>query len=412
MTSRPPVYMDCHATTPVDPRVLEAMLPWFSERFGNPASRQHSFGWTADEAVGRAREAISRAIGAAPREIVFTSGATEANNLAIRGMAGALRRKGKHIVTVKTEHHAVLDVCRSLEKEGWSITRLDVDADGLLDPAAVAAAITPATVLVSVMLANNEIGTIQPAAEIGAICRSKGVAFHTDATQAVGKIPVNVAALNADLLSMSAHKAYGPKGAGFLYVRRGTGVTLPEPLLEGGGQEGGLRSGTLNVPGIVGCARAIEIAVAEMDAEAARLSSWRDAMLAAWRESPGDVRLNGHPVKRLPNNLNVCFAGVEDNVLMMSMKDIAVSSGSACSSSKPEPSHVLAAIGIPRALTGTAIRFGLGRFTTADEVSYVTKRVADEVTRLRALRGGTRPAGNGGNHEVLIDHQTQRTARP
>jgi cysteine desulfurase len=380
--------MDYHATTPVDPRVLEAMMPWFTERFGNPASRQHSHGWTADEAVGRARAAVAKAIGAAAREIVFTSGATEANNLALRGMRAALRKRGGHIVTARSEHPSVLDVCRRLEREGCTLSVLGVDGDGLVDPAAVAAAITPQTVLVSVMLANNEIGTIQPVAEIGAICRSKGVPFHTDATQAVGRIPVDVAAMNVDLLTMSAHKAYGPKGVGFLYVRRGAGLPLPEPLVEGGGQEGGLRSGTLNVPGIVGLARALELAVAEMDAEAARHSGWRDEMLRAWQDAPGRIRLNGHPSKRLPNNLNVCFPGVEDNVLMMSMKDIAVSAGSACSSSKPESSHVLSAIGLSREMAGSAIRFGLGRFTTRDEVDYVIRRVAEEVTRLRGLRAG------------------------
>jgi cysteine desulfurase len=391
--------MDYHATTPVDPRVLEAMMPWFTERFGNPASRQHSQGWTADEAVGTAWAAVATAIGAAAREIVFTSGATEANNLAIKGIAAALRNKGGHIVTVRTEHHAVLDVCRKLEKGGCTVTWLGVDADGLVDPGDVAAAITPQTVLVSVMLANNEIGTIQPVAEIGAICRSRGVAFHTDATQAVGRIPVDVVSLNVDLLSMSAHKVYGPKGVGFLYVRRSAGLPLPECQVEGGGQEGGLRSGTLNVPGIVGCARAIEIGVAEMDGESARLSKWRDEMFAAWQDAPGRIRLNGHPTRRLPNNLNVCFPGVEDTVLMMSMKDVAVSSGSACSSSKPEPSHVLAALGVPREMGGSAIRFGLGRFTTGEEVSYVTRRVAGEVARLRALRGGS-PAGRSGKMQT------------
>lgn len=381
--------MDYHATTPVDPRVLEAMLPWFTERFGNPASRQHSPGWTADGAVTRARATIAGAIGATPREIVFTSGATESNNLAIKGMTSALRRRGSHIVTVRTEHHAVLDVCRRLEKDGVRVTRLGVDGDGLVDPEAVAAAITPETVLVSVMLANNEIGTIQPVAEIGEICRSKRIPFHTDATQAVGRIRVDVAALKVDLLSMSAHKAYGPKGTGFLYVRRGVNLPLPESQIDGGGQEGGLRSGTLNVPGIVGCAKAIEVAVGEMDAEATRLAALRDGMFRSWQASPGDVRLNGHPSRRLPNNLNVCFPGVEDAVLMMSMKDVAVSSGSACSSSKPEPSHVLAALGLPRELAGSAIRFGLGRFTTAEEAEYVTRRVDEEVTRLRGLRRAT-----------------------
>jgi cysteine desulfurase len=382
------IYMDYHATTPVDPRVLEAMLPYFTKHFGNPSSRQHRAGWEADEAVGRARTAVAEAIGASPREIVFTSGATEANNLALKGTAAALRSRGEHIVTVRTEHNSVLDVCRRLERGGLRVTYLDVDADGLLDPAAVAAAITGETILVSVMLANNEIGTLQPLEEIGRICRSRGVLLHTDATQAVGKVPVDVERLRVDLLSMSAHKVYGPKGVGFLYVRRSGSRPLPVSQNDGGGQEGGLRSGTLNVPGIVGCAKAVGIATAEMDSEAARLSAWRDGMFRSWQETPGGVRLNGHPTRRLPNNLNVSFPGVEDTVLMMSMKDVALSSGSACSSSKPEASHVLAALGLGRELAGSAVRFGLGRFTTGEEVEYVTRRVAEEVARLRAIRGG------------------------
>ncbi len=382
------IYMDYQATTPVDPRVVEAMIPYFTERFGNPASRQHRMGWVASEAVERARAAVAGSIGAAPREIIFTSGATESNNLALRGMAAALRNRGDHIVTVRTEHRSVLDVCRRLGKDGFRVTCLDVDGDGLVDPAAVSAAITDSTILVSVMLANNEIGTLQPVDEIGEICRERGVVFHTDATQAVGKIPVDVGALKVDLLSMSAHKIYGPKGVGFLYVRRGGSKPLPVSQADGGGHEGGVRSGTLNVPGIVGCARALEIASAEMPAEAERHSRWRDAMLRAWESSPGHVRLNGHPTRRLPNNLNVSFPGVEDNLLMMSMKDIAVSSGSACSSSTPEPSHVLRALGLSAALAGSAVRFGLGRFTTEAEVARVTERVAAEVSRLRALRTG------------------------
>ncbi|HLF13675.1 MAG TPA: cysteine desulfurase family protein [Bacteroidota bacterium] len=381
------VYMDYHATTPVDPRVMEAMLPYFTERFGNPASRQHRQGWVAGEAVERARASVARTIGAAAREVVFTSGATEANNLALKGMSATLQKRGDHIITVRTEHNSVLDVCRKLEKNGFRVTYLDVDGDGLVDPGDVAGAITGKTILVSVMLANNEIGTLQPVGEIGAICRSRGVAFHTDATQAVGKIPVDVGSLQVDLLAMSAHKVYGPKGVGFLYIRRTGSRLAPVSQIDGGGHEGGLRSGTLNVPGIVGCARALELAAAEMEAEGLRLSGWRDEMLRAWETSPGDVRLNGHPTRRLPNNLNVSFPGVEDNLLMMNMKDVAVSTGSACSSSKPEPSHVLSALGLPRGVAGSAIRFGLGRFTTEEEVRYVTGRVAEEVMRLRELRG-------------------------
>ncbi len=386
------VYMDNHATTPVDPRVVDAMIPFFTEHFGNAASRQHRAGWVAGEAVEKARASVAGTIGAQSREIVFTSGATEANNLALKGMSATMRNRGDHIITVRTEHHSVLDVCHRLRKEGFRVTFLDVDADGLVNPGDVASAITDTTILVSVMLANNEIGTLQPLAEIGAICRSRGVTFHTDATQAVGKVPVNVDALQVDLLSMSAHKAYGPKGVGFLYVRRGPSRPLPSPQADGGGQEGGLRSGTLNVPGIVGCAKAVEIAVSEMEAEGLRLSRWRDEMFRAWQASPGGVRLNGHATRRLPHNLNVSFAGVEDSVLMMSMKDVAVSSGSACSSSKPEPSHVLAALGLRREEAGSAIRIGLGRFTTAEDVEYTTRRVAEEVTRLRGLHErGRRP---------------------
>ncbi len=386
------IYMDYQATTPVDPRVVEAMLPYFTERFGNPASRQHRQGWIASEAVERARATVAASIGAAPREIVFTSGATESNNLALRGMAAALRNRGDHIVTVRTEHRSVLDVCRKLSGSGFRVTFLDVDGDGLVDPRELSAAITGSTILVSVMIANNEIGTVQPVEEIGSICRERGVVFHTDATQAVGKVPVDVIRLNADLLSMSAHKIYGPKGVGFLYVRRAGTRPLPVPQADGGGHEGGVRSGTLNVPGIVGCARALEIAGAEMAAEAARHSRWRDEMLRAWESSPGDIRLNGHPTRRLPNNLNVSFPGVEDTLLMMSMKDVAVSSGSACSSSTPEPSHVLRALGLPRAIAGSAVRFGIGRFTTEADVRHVTRRVAEEVTRIRGLRTGRRPS--------------------
>jgi len=376
------VYMDNHATTPVDPRVLESMLPWFTENFGNAASRQHRFGWAAEEAVDRARTTIARTIGADPREIVFTSGATESNNLAIRGVAE--NRDGGHIVTVRTEHSAVLDVCAKLERRGFRVTRLDVDQDGLVDPSAVRDAITDRTVLVSVMMANNEIGTIQPVAAIGEICRAAGVPFHTDATQAVGKIPVDVAALKVDLLSFSAHKVYGPKGVGGLYVRRGKPAVRLVSQMDGGGHEGGLRSGTLNVPGIVGCARALEIAAAEMDAESVRLVRLRDGMLDLWRRDPGEVELNGHPLRRLPNNLNVSFLGIENDVLMMNMKDIAVSSGSACTTGKAEPSHVLSSLGLPPDRLRSAVRFGLGRFTTAEDAQYVAGRVSDEVTRMRA----------------------------
>ncbi len=400
------VYMDYHATTPVDPRVLEAMLPYFTDHFGNASSNQHRAGWMAAEAVDKARASVARSIGAESREIVFTSGATEANNLALKGMGATLRNRGDHIVTIRTEHHSVLDVCHRLRKDGFNVTVLDVDGDGLVNPADVGEAITGSTILVSVMLANNEIGTLQPVAEIGAICRSRGVMLHTDATQAVGKVPVDVGALQVDLLSMSAHKVYGPKGVGFLYVRRTGSRTLPAPQVDGGGQEGGLRSGTLNVPGIVGCARALEIATAEMGAEGLRLAALRDGMFRAWQESPGGIRLNGHPTRRLPNNLNVSFAGVEDSVLMMSMKDIAVSAVSACSSAKPEPSHVLTALGLRREEAGSAIRLGLGRFTTAEEVDYVTRRVAEEVTRQRGLRATGRRTEHVSTTPSITTEQT------
>ncbi len=376
------VYLDNHATTPVDPRVLESMLPWFTENFGNAASRQHRFGWAAEEAVDRARSAVARAIGADAREIVFTSGATESNNLAIRGVAGG--REGGHIVTVRTEHSSVLDVCAKLERRGYRVTRLAVDEEGLVDPSAVRDAITDGTVLVSVMLANNEIGTIQPLRAIGEICRAAGVLMHTDATQAVGKIPVDVASLNVDLLSLSAHKVYGPKGVGCLYIRRGKPAVRIVSQMDGGGHEGGLRSGTLNVPGIIGLGRALEIATAEMEGESARLALLRDEMLGRWLREPGGVALNGHPDRRLPNNLNVSFIGVENDVLMMNMKDVAFSSGSACTTGKPEPSHVLSALGLPQDRLRSAVRFGLGRFTTAEDARYAAGRVAEEVTRLRA----------------------------
>jgi cysteine desulfurase len=391
MTARP-VYMDYHATTPVDPRVLDAMLPWFTEEFGNPASRQHRFGWAAEAAVDRARATVAGTIGADPREIVFTSGATESNNLAIRGVAAA--RDGGHLITVRTEHRAVLDVCAKLGRKGYEVTVLDVDRDGMVDPSAVRKAITGKTVLVSVMLANNEIGTIQPLAAIGEICREAGIPLHTDATQAVGKIPVDVASLKVDLLYLSAHKVYGPKGVGCLYVRRGKPALRIVSQMDGGGHEGGLRSGTLNVPGIVGCARALELAAAEMRDESARLAHLRDGMIGSWRTNPGHVELNGHPALRLPNNLNVSFIGADSSALMMNMKDVAVSSGSACTTGTPEPSHVLSALGLSPERLRSAIRFGLGRFTTGEEVRFVTERVATEVGRLRAASGrGTAAVG-------------------
>ena len=379
-----PVYLDCHATTPADPRVVEAMLPFFTERFGNPASRQHRFGWVADEAVESGRAAIARALGAETREIIFTSGATESNNLAIKGIAHARRPGGGVIVTVRTEHKSVLDSFKALEKEGFRTLLLPVDGEGLVDPEAVRGALTTDTLLVSVMTANNEIGTIQNIAAIGEICRSRGVVFHTDAAQALGKIPLDVRAMNVDLLSFTGHKLYGPKGVGGLYVRGGEPRLRLAQMIDGGGHERGLRSGTLNVPAIVGLARAVEIAAAEMPAEAARVAALRDRMEEAFTSRLGAV-VNGSRSRRLPNNLNVSFPGVEDNALMMSMKDVAVSTGSACSTANPEPSHVLKALGVKPALLHSAIRFGLGRFTTAGEVDYAIRRVGETVSKLREL---------------------------
>lgn len=380
-----PIYMDYHSTTPVDPRVLDAMVPYFTQSFGNPASRQHHFGWMAEEAVEESRTSIARAIGGEAREIIFTSGATESNNLALKGAVEALRQKGDHVVTSAVEHPSVLDPCRRLEKSGTRVTVLPVDSDGMVDPDAVGRALTPRTILVSVMAANNEIGTIQDIAAIGAICRERGILFHTDATQAVGKIPIDVRAMNVDLLSMSAHKFYGPKGVGALFVRSSEPKIRLRSLIDGGGHERGVRSGTLNVPGIVGLASALKLCVYTEEEEAARLSSFRDRMLAAWSEALGDVVLNGHPSKRLPNNLNVSFLHVDANTLMMSMKDVAVSTGSACSTADPEPSHVLRALHLPPERLHSAIRLGLGRFTTEEEVTYVIERVIEKVRALHEL---------------------------
>ncbi len=388
-----PVYMDNHATTRVDPRVLAAMLPYFSERYGNAGSTSHAFGWEAKEAVDRARESIAAAIGAQPREIVFTSGATESDNLAIRGTAQRTRRRGNHLISVATEHKAVLDTLAHLARQGFEITLMDVEPTGspwagLLSAEKVAQAIRDDTILVSVMLANNEIGVIQPLTEIGAICRQRGVPLHCDATQAVGKIPVDVEELKVDLLSFSAHKIYGPKGVGALYVRRRPPVRL-ESQIDGGGQEHGLRSGTLNVPGIVGFAAAVELAIAEMPAESVRLAGLRDRLFAGLSSELTGVALNGPalelPGLRLPGNLNVSLAYVDGEALLLSMKDLAVSSGSACTSANPEPSHVLLALGLDDDLTRASLRFGLGRFNTAEEVEFAIRIVAESVLRLRQM---------------------------
>jgi cysteine desulfurase len=380
-----PIYMDYHATTPVDERVLDAMLPFYIEKFGNAASRQHKFGWIADEAVEQSRSSISKIFGAESNEIIFTSGATEANNLALKGVAESLHPKGNHIVTVQTEHKSVLDSCARLEKQGHEITRLAVDDAGVINLDDIKKSLKNATILVSVMVANNEIGTIQAIDEVGKICRERGIIFHTDATQAIGKIEINVRAMNIDLLSFSGHKIYGPKGVGALYVRNTQPKIKPIRQIDGGGHERGLRSGTLNVPGIVGLAKALEISQEEMPEESVRLARLRDKMFSAFVTELDDVYLNGHPTQRLPNNLNLSFLHVEDNALMMSMKEIAVSTGSACSTGEAEPSHVLKALKLSQERLHSSIRFSLGRFTTEEEVDYVIGRIIENVKKLRAL---------------------------
>jgi len=385
MTVKLPVYMDNHATTAVDPRVLDAMLPYFTEKYGNAASRNHEFGWKAEEAVESARGQIARLIHASPREIVFTSGATESNNLAIKGVAEAHRAKGNHIVTQATEHKAVLDTCKRLEKYGFEVTYLPVDRDGLIDLESLRRAITPKTILISIMHANNEIGVIQPIEQIGKIAKEEKVLFHVDAAQSVGKIAVDVEKFGVDLLSISAHKLYGPKGVGVLYVRRKDPRVELAPMIDGGGHERGLRSGTLNVPGIVGLGKASEICQKEMTEESERLRRLRDKLNDAITSRLDDTFLNGSMAHRLPNNLNLSFVGVEGDALLMGINDVAVSSGSACTTATLEPSHVLRALGVPEDLAHSSIRFGLGRFNTEEEVDYVANRVVETVKRLREL---------------------------
>ena len=381
-----PVYMDNHATTRVDSRVLDAMLPYFTEKFGNAASRNHSFGWEAEEAVDKARTQIAALIGAKSKEIIFTSGATESDNLAIKGIVEFNKEKGNHIVTCVTEHKAVLDSCRALERAGKAtVTYLPVDKYGMVDPDAVRKAITDKTVLITIMWANNEIGTIHPIAEIGKLAKEKGIVFHCDAVQAIGKVPVDVEKAGLDLASITAHKIYGPKGIGALYVRsKGPRVRLT-PMMDGGGHERGMRSGTLNVPGIVGLGAACELAGKEMSEEAQRLIQMRNQLQAGLFERLDEIYVNGHPTQRLPGNLNVSFAYVEGESLLMGINDIAVSSGSACTSATLEPSYVIRALGINEELAHSSIRFGLGRFNTEEEVDYVTERVAKEVKRLREM---------------------------
>jgi cysteine desulfurase len=380
-----PIYFDNHATTPVDPRVLEAMIPYFTENFGNAASRNHAYGWVAEDAVEKGRKQIASLIGANSKEIVFTSGATESNNLAIKGVAEMYAEKGNHIITAATEHKAVLDTCKHLEKKGCRITYLPLKGDGLVDLDMLRDAITDKTILISIMYANNEIGVIQPVKEIGKIAKERGVLFHSDAVQACGKIPVNVIEDGIDLLSITGHKLYGPKGVGALYVRRRNPRVQLTAQMDGGGHERGMRSGTLNVPGIVGLGAACEIAQKEMPAESVRLRALRDRLRATLEANLEEVYINGTMEHRLPNNLNMSFAYVEGESLLMGINDIAVSSGSACTSATLEPSYVLKALGLGDDLAHTSIRFGLGRFNTEAEVDYVAQKMIDVVNKLREL---------------------------
>jgi len=384
--SRRPVYMDHHATTPVDPRVLEAMLPYFSQVFGNAASIDHEYGAEASHAVEAARQQIARLINARADEIIFTSGATESDNLAILGIAEQYADRGNHIITCVTEHKAVLDTCRYLERKGWRVTYLPVDQQGLVDPDDVRRAITPDTVLISIMTANNEIGVLAPIAEIGRIAREHEVLFHTDAAQAVGHIPIDVEAMNIDLLSMSAHKIYGPKGIGALYVRKRHPRVRVAEQMHGGGHERGMRSGTLNVPGIVGFGKALEIAGREMETEGQRLRSLRDRLWAELQTRLDHVELNGHPTQRLPHNLSIAIPGIESRSLLVQLKhDVALSTGSACTTAKVEPSHVILALGYGEERAHCSLRFGLGRENTEADVDFVVERLVVAVQRLARL---------------------------
>jgi cysteine desulfurase len=379
------IYLDNNATTQVDPRVLEAMLPHFCEKFGNAASRNHAFGWEAEQAVEAAREQIASLIGAEGKEIVFTSGATEGNNIAIKGIAAMYGERGKHIITQATEHKAVLDPCQWLAEQGYRVTVLPVDGVGLVDLEQLREAMAPDTILVSIMHGNNEIGTVQPIAEIGRLCKEREVLFHTDCCQTFGKVPINVEEMGIDLLTCSAHKIHGPKGVGALYVRRKRPRVRCAPVLHGGGHERGMRSGTLNVPGIVGLAKAAEVCRLDMDTEPARMAAMRDRLKDGILSQLDAVRLNGHPTQRTPSNLNLSFAYVEGESLMMGMSEVAVSSGSACTSASLEPSYVLRAIGVGDELAHGSIRFSLGRFNTQDEMDYVTERVVATVRKLREM---------------------------
>jgi cysteine desulfurase len=385
MAVKLPIYMDNHATTPVDPRVLEAMLPYFTNKFGNAASRNHAFGWAGEEAIETARQQIASLINATPKEIIFTSGATESDNLMIKGVAEMYREKGNHIITQAIEHKAVLDTCKRLEKDGYEVTYLPVQKDGRVDPEDVRKAITPKTILISIMYANNEIGVINPIAEIGKLAKEHGIFFAVDGVQAVGKIPVDVQKDNIDLLAISGHKLYGPKGVGALYVRRRNPRVQLAAIIDGGGHERGMRSGTLNVPGIVGLGKACEICHQEMAEEAEKMRTLRDRLKAGLEAKLDEVFINGSLEHRLPNNLNMSFAYVEGESLLMGINDIAVSSGSACTSATLEPSYVLKALGVGEDLAHTSIRFGLGRFNTQEEVDYVIDKMVQVVTKLREL---------------------------
>jgi cysteine desulfurase len=380
-----PIYLDNHATTRVDPRVVSAMLPYFTEHFGNAASRNHEFGWEAEQAVDKARKQIADLIGATSKEIIFTSGATESDNLAIKGVAEMYAEKGNHIITVVTEHKAVLDTCKKLEKLGYRVTYLPVMGDGLIDLGMLKEAITDKTILVSIMYANNELGVIQPIKEIGKICRERGVLFHTDGVQAIGKVPINVNTDNIDMMSISAHKMYGPKGVGALYVRRRNPRVQITAQIDGGGHERGMRSGTLNVPGIVGLGEACELCNREMEAETKRLRYLRDKLKAKLEAGLDEVYINGSMEHRLPHSLNMSFAYVEGESLLMGINDIAVSSGSACTSATLEPSYVLKALGVGDDVAHSSIRFGIGRFNTEEEIDYTADKLIDVVKKLREL---------------------------
>jgi len=384
MAIKLPIYMDNHATTRVDPRVVEAMLPYFTEVYGNAASRSHSYGWNAEKVVDAARDQVGALIGASGREIVWTSGATESDNLAIKGAAEFYKDRGRHIITSAIEHKAVLDSCKRLEREGFEVTYLPVGTDGLVTAESVRAAMTDKTILVSIMLANNEIGTVNPVEEIGAVVKEKGALFHIDAVQGTGKIPFDVEKAKADLVSLTAHKMYGPKGVGALYVRRKPRVRLTA-MIDGGGHERGMRSGTLNVPGIVGFGKAAELALAEMPEESARILAMRERLRKGIQARISDTFVNGSMEHRLPGNLNISFAYVEGEAMLMALKDVAVASGSACTSASLEPSYVLRALGVEEEMAHTSIRFGIGRFNTDEEVDYVIDLVSRKVDKLREM---------------------------